>query len=103
MAWIGLIDREHDRISVAASMAAASNIWTTWKSRSTRVARRARSDRPVLSKRPALLVPGLPACAGDRTLAHGARYGWASSAAIPLRRDGEIIGFFAPIPAPQRL
>ncbi|MYM35160.1 EAL domain-containing protein [Duganella sp. FT94W] len=98
MAWIGLIDKEQGRIDVAASFGAGVE---------------------YLEQLEVSLDPDTPEGRGPIGLsyrggqpywcqdyqhapetahwhAHGVRYGWASSAAIPLRRDGEIIGFFAP-------
>jgi len=98
MAWIGLIDKEHGRINVAASFGGGIE---------------------YLDELEVSLDPGTPEGSGPIGLsyqsgqpywcqdyqhapetahwhAHGTRYGWASSAAIPLRRDGKIIGFFAP-------
>lgn len=98
MAWIGLIDKEHGRIHVAASFGGGVE---------------------YLDQLEVSLDPSTPEGRGPIGLsyhsgqpywcqnyqhapetaywhAHGARYGWASSAAIPLRRDGDIIGFFAP-------
>ncbi|NYE60265.1 diguanylate cyclase (GGDEF)-like protein [Duganella sp. 1224] len=98
MAWIGIIDKEHGRINVAASFGGGVE---------------------YLDQLEVSLDPNTPEGRGPIGLsyhsgqpywcqdyqhapetaywhAHGARYGWASSAAVPLRRDGEIIGFFAP-------
>nr|WP_315257293.1 EAL domain-containing protein [uncultured Duganella sp.] len=98
MAWIGLIDKEHGRINVAASFGGGVE---------------------YLDQLEVSLDPSTPEGRGPIGLsyhsgqpywcqnyqhapetaywhAHGARYGWSSSAAIPLRRDGDIIGFFAP-------
>ncbi|WP_432377640.1 putative bifunctional diguanylate cyclase/phosphodiesterase [Duganella sp. P38] len=98
MAWIGLIDQQHGRIEVAASFGGGVE---------------------YLNQLEVSLDPNTPEGRGPIGLsyhsgqpywcqdyqhapetaywhAHGARYGWAASAAIPLRRDGEIIGFFAP-------
>jgi diguanylate cyclase (GGDEF)-like protein len=98
MAWIGIIDKEHGRIDVAASFGGGIE---------------------YLEQLEVSLDPNTPEGRGPIGLsyhsgqpywcqdyqhapetaywhAHGARYGWAASAAIPLRRDGEIIGFFAP-------
>jgi diguanylate cyclase (GGDEF)-like protein len=98
MAWIGIIDKEHGRIDVAASFGGGVE---------------------YLDQLEVSLDPNTPEGRGPIGLsyhsgqpywcqdyqhapetaywhAHGTRYGWASSAAIPLRRDGDIIGFFAP-------
>jgi diguanylate cyclase (GGDEF)-like protein len=98
MAWIGLIDKERERIVVGAAFGKGIE---------------------YLEQLEVSLDPDTPAGRGPIGLsfrsgqpywcqdyqhapetshwhAHGARYGWASSAAIPLHRDGEIIGFFSP-------
>ncbi|MTV36124.1 putative bifunctional diguanylate cyclase/phosphodiesterase [Duganella radicis] len=98
MAWIGLIDREHGRISVAASFGGGVEYLDELEV-SLDVNTPAGRGPIGLSYR-----SGEPHWCQDyqhapetaHWHAHGARYGWASSAAIPLRRDGEIIGFFAP-------
>jgi diguanylate cyclase (GGDEF)-like protein len=97
MAWIGLIDPARREVTPVASAGAGVEYL----------------DRLVLS-----LDPDQPEGRGPIALAYhsgeahwcqdfqaapeteawhgrGARYGWQASAAIPLRRQGEIIGFFA--------
>jgi diguanylate cyclase (GGDEF)-like protein len=97
MAWIGLIDPLRREVMAAAS---------------------AGSGVKYLDKLAISLDPGQPEGRGPIGLAYhsgephwcqdfqaapeteawhgpGARYGWQASAAIPLRRQGEIIGFFA--------
>jgi len=98
MAWIGMIDREHGRIVPVASYGEGVE---------------------YLEQLEVSLEPNVPEGCGPIGLsyrsgqpywcqdyqhapetaywhAHGKRFGWASSAAIPLRRDGAIVGFFAP-------
>ena len=97
MAWIGLIDAQRHAVTPAVSAGAGVEYL----------------DQLVLS-----LNPERPEERGPVALAYhsdephwcqdfqsapeteawhvrGARYGWRASAAIPLRRQGEIIGFFA--------
>jgi diguanylate cyclase (GGDEF)-like protein len=98
MAWIGMIDKQHGRIDVAASHGGGTE---------------------YLDQLDVSLDPNTPQGRGPIGLAyhngdpywcqdyqhapetaywhaHGKRYGWAASAAIPLRRNGEIVGFFSP-------
>ncbi|MRW91961.1 EAL domain-containing protein [Duganella sp. FT80W] len=98
MAWIGLIDKEHGRIVVAASFGGGVEYLDQLEVSLDAGTPEGRG--PIgLSYR-----SGQPYWCQDYQHApetaywhaHGARYGWSSSAAIPLRRDGEIIGFFAP-------
>lgn len=98
MAWIGLIDKEHGRIVVAASFGGGIEYLDQLEVSLDPETPEGRG--PIgLSYR-----SGQPYWCQDYQHApetaywhaHGARYGWAASAAIPLRRDGEIIGFFAP-------
>ncbi|MYM67435.1 EAL domain-containing protein [Pseudoduganella sp. FT55W] len=98
MAWIGLIDRELDRITVAASYGGGVEYLDELEVSLDAGAPEGRG--PIgLSYR-----TGQPYWCQDYQHApetaywhaRGARYGWASSAAIPLRRNGDIIGFFAP-------
>jgi diguanylate cyclase (GGDEF)-like protein len=98
MSWIGLIDKEHGRINVAASY--GDGVEYLDQLEVSLDASTPAGCGPIgLSYR-----SGQPYWCQDYQHApetaywhaHGTLYGWAASAAIPLRRDGEIIGFFAP-------
>lgn len=98
MAWIGLIDREHDRISVAAAYGGGVEYLDDLEvSLDSSVPHgRGPIGLSYQSGQPYWCQDYQHAAETAHWHGHGARYGWASSAAIPLRRDGEIIGFFAP-------
>jgi len=98
MAWIGLIDQEHGRITVAASFGGGVEYLDQLEV--SLDANTPQGRGPIglsyRSGQPYWCQDYLHAPETAYWHAHGARYGWAASAAIPLRRDGEIIGFFAP-------
>ncbi|WP_229257607.1 putative bifunctional diguanylate cyclase/phosphodiesterase [Duganella callida] len=98
MAWIGMIDRDHGRITPVASYGAGIEYLDQLEVSLDAAVPEGRG--PIgLSYR-----SGQPYWCQDYQHApetaywhaHGERYGWAASAAVPLRRDGEIVGFFAP-------
>jgi len=98
MAWIGLIDRSTKRITVAASHGAGVEYLETLEVSID-------ADSPsghgpiglcYRSAQPYWCQDYQRAPETAHWHQHGARYGWASSAAIPLHRGGDIIGFFAP-------
>ena len=98
MAWIGIIDQEHGRINVAASFGGGIEYLEQLEVSLDPNTPEGRGPIGLSYQ------SGLPYWCQDYQHApetaywhaHGVRYGWSSSAAIPLRRGGEIIGFFAP-------
>jgi len=96
MAWIGLI--EHDRVMVAAAHGDGMEFLDELEVSldATSPAGRGPIGLSYTSGQPYWCQDYLHAPETAHWHAHGARYGWLSSAAIPLRRNAEIIGFFAP-------
>jgi diguanylate cyclase (GGDEF)-like protein len=98
MAWIGLIDPDNGRIKVAAAHGGGIGYLDQLEVSLDASAPQGRGPIGLAYR------SGQPHWCQDYQHApetlhwhvHGARHGWASSAAIPLRRNGEIIGFFAP-------
>jgi diguanylate cyclase (GGDEF)-like protein len=98
MAWIGLIDRDTRRITVSASHGGGVEYLNTLEVSTDTASPAGRGPIGLAyhSGQPYWCQDYQHAPETAHWHAHGARYGWASSAAIPLRRDGDIIGFFAP-------
>ncbi|MYM22320.1 EAL domain-containing protein [Duganella sp. FT135W] len=98
MAWIGLIDRDTKRITVATSHGVGMEYLDALEVSLNAASPEGRGPIGLSyhSGQPYWCQDYQHAPETAHWHTHGERYGWASSAAIPLRRDGEIIGFFAP-------
>lgn len=98
MAWIGLIDPEHKRVTVAASHGGGVEYLEHLEVSLDASAPHGRGPvgHSYRSGQPYWCQDYQHAPETMHWHVHGARHGWASSAAIPLRRNDAIIGFFVP-------